>query len=174
MATPQQVIGVFDSNNNQLFADAEAVRALVKPVAKVMKHPLEDGTKTTDHIVFEPVEIELSVILKPATVDDTYQQIKSQYLSATTVTIVTLTDSYENMLMEGQPYDQTPEMIDTVAIGMKFSEAIFVQAQYAQLPAAAVKKKSDASTVKTGQKNPTDANTGQSSAAYSLIFGSGQ
>ncbi len=171
MASAQEVVGVFDQDGNQLFVNATAIRALVNPSAKVMKHPLEDGASTTDHIVFEPVRIKLSVIPKPDGYQDTWQEMLAQFKAATTVTVQTKTDSFDSMLMQGLPFDETPEMFDTIAVAADFEEAIFVQAQYKQLPASAVKKKSNASTVKTGAKQPTDASPKQNSTAFDLIFG---
>jgi len=49
----------------------------------------------------------------------------------------------------------------------------FVTPQYAPLPASNVKKSSNASTVKGGQKQGQEASPKKSSAAYDLIFGSG-
>lgn len=172
MAQTVEVIGIYDASGNQLFPDAESIRALVKPTAKVMKHPLESGASTVDHFVIEPVTIELSVIPKPETFQDTFQQIKAQFLTKTTVTVVTRADVYSSMLMDGYPYDETAEMFDTDAIGVKLTEANFVMAQYGQLPASMVKTPSNASTVKTGQKSTNGATQAQTSTAYDLIFGS--
>jgi hypothetical protein len=168
MAQSQDVVGVFDSNGNELFPNARAIRALVNPPARAMKHPLETGASVTDHIVFDPIQIELGVILDPVDYQDTYQQILNLFKAPQTVTILTKTSSYQNMLMTAPPYDEVPEMFDTIAVAMKFEEAIFVQAQYAQLPATSVAKKSNASTVKTGQQTATPAtpDAAQSIASY--------
>lgn len=173
-STQEDVVGVFDSSFNQLFADAEAMRALIKPEAEIAKHPLETGGTFSDNIVFLPVEIELSVIPKPDGYQDTYQQIKAAFLAAGLVSVQTKADTYANMMIYKIPRDETPEMFDTAAIAISLREFQQVTAQFQQLPQSSVKKPSNASTVQTGQKTSTTANpTGaQSSAAYDLIFGS--
>jgi hypothetical protein len=172
-SSAQDVVGVFDDNLNQLFADARSIRATVTERSKIMEHPVESGATISDHVVDHPTEIELSVVLTPATYPDTYQQIKTTWLAKTTVTVVTKTDTYDNQLIFEIPHDETPEMFNTVAVAIKLRQVIMVDAQYAQLPASSVKKSSNASTVKTGQKNPAPATPSQNSAAYDLIFGSG-
>jgi len=169
----EDVVGVFDDTGAQLFEDARAVKALVRIRAKIMEHPLESGAVIADHIVFQPNEIDLAVIPRPANYRDTFQQIVAAYKAKKTVTVQTKTDTYANMAIEGMPYDLTSDMFDTVAVGLRLRQAIFVQAQFAQLPPAQVKKKSNASTTKTGQKVAAPANNTQSSAAFDLIFGSG-
>lgn len=169
----EDVVGVFDDAGAQLFEDARAVRALINIRAKIMEHPLESGAVIADHIVFQPTEIELAVIPRSGTYRDTFQQIATAYKAKKTVTVQTKTDTYSDMAIEAMPYDQTSEMFDTVAVGLKLRQAIFVEAQFAQLPPAKVKKKSNSSTSKTGQKTGQAATNGQSSAAFDLIFGSG-
>lgn len=166
------VVGVFDSNFNQLFPDARAMRALVKPSAKLPEHPVEDGSTITDNIIYLPIQIDLSMILLPATYKDTYKQVINLFKQAQTVTIQTTADTYPNMVLQDPPHDENPDMIDTATMALKFREFQFVTAQYQQLPATAVKKPSNATTVKTGQKTGTTATPAQSSIAFDLIFGS--
>lgn len=171
-AAAQDVVAVFDDAGNQLFADARSVRAVINERAKPATHPVETGGTIGDNVVDLPTTIELSVILRPGGFRDTYQQIKAAYKARNLLSVQTKTDTYDNMLLHDFPHDETPEMFNTVAVGIKLTEFILVEPQYAQLPATQVKKKANASTVQTGQQNPTPATTKQQSAAFSLIFGS--
>lgn len=166
------VVGVFDEDFNQLFPDARAIRALVREGSKLMRHPVESGVTITDHRILNPNEVQLSVILRPENYTDTFQDIRAKYLEAKVLSVQTKTGSYSNMLIEDMPHDETSDMADTVAIGLKLTEVQFVTAQYAQLPEKQVKKKSNASTVKTGQKQASTPTPKQNSAAYDLIYGS--
>jgi hypothetical protein len=168
----QDLVGVFDDSYSQLFADARPMRALVRESSKLMQHPLETGATVADHRVFLPIQIEIPLVLTPETYQDTFQQIRDAFQQLTVLSVQTKARTYDNMLIEEMPHDEEPEMYDTVTVGLKLLEAKFVQAQYAQLPASKVKKKSNSSTVKTGQKQGGTPTTGQSSAAYDLIFGS--
>jgi hypothetical protein len=167
------VVGVFDANLNQLFADARPIKAMVKPDSKFMDHPGESGITITDHRVFEPVEIELSMILKAATFRDTYQQVKTAYVGLTALSVQTKADTYANMYIIAMPHDEDPDLFDTISLALKLREVNFVVAQYAQLPASLVSNKSNSSTVKTGQKTAAPATPGQESILHSLLFGNG-
>ncbi len=167
----QDVIGVFDSNLNQLFPNARSVRAMISPKSKGAQHPLETGGTFGDNVVDLPVTIELSVIIDPADLRNTYQQIKAAKAARNLLLVQTTVDTFSNMMILDIPFDQTAEMFDTVAVAIRLEEFILVNAQYAQLPASSVKKKSNASTVDTGQKNSTPATPAQTSAAYDLFFG---
>ena len=168
--SPQDVVGIFDESFNQLFQTAEAMRALVNEDAKAMEHPMESGAVNTDHIVFLPTEIELSLILNPDDAPDVYQQIKAKWKAAETVSVQTKVDTYTSMLITKCPHDEESEMFDTIGIGVKLRQIIIVTAQYAKLPAKSTKKASNASTTKTGQKQPTPASAPKTSAAYDLLF----
>lgn len=170
----QDVVGVFDDDFKQLFVMARPMRALIRDQSKLMVHPIETGGVIADHRVFEPIGIILEMILDPEEYKDTYQQIKSAYQSNSKLTVQCRVDSYSDMVILAMPHDESAEILDTVAVGLKLEQAIFVDPQYQQLPPSKVKKSSNSSTAKTGQKQPKDASASQSSAAYDLIFGSGK
>lgn len=174
LSAAQDVVGVFDEDFNQLFVMARPLRALVRDGSKLMKHPIETGGTIVDHRVFEPIGIELSMILSPAEFQNTYQEIKSAYTGNSKLIVQTRVDTYADMVILEIPHDETGEMADTIAMGLKLEQAIFVDPQYAQLPPSKVKKSSNSSTAKTGQKQGTAASDSQNSAAYDLIFGSGK
>ena len=167
----QDVVGIFDEDFNQLFETSEAMRALVNETAKAMEHPMESGAVNTDHIVFLPTEISLSIILDSEDYRDVYQDIKAKWKAAATLSVQTKTDTYTSMLIVACPHDEETDMFDTVGIGVKLRQIIVVTAQYSKLPAKSVKKPSNSSTTKTGQKTPTPASAPKTSAAYDLIFG---
>lgn len=173
MSATQDVVGVFDASLNQLFVDARPIKAMIKPTSKFMDHPGETGITITDHRIFQPVEIELSLILKAATFRDTYQQIKAAYIALTALSVQTKADTYSNMYIIDMPHDEDPELFDTISLALKLREVNLVTAQYAQLPASQVAKKSNSSTTKTGQKNAGQATQGQESILHQLFFGGG-
>ena len=165
------VVGVFDQDFQQLFQLARPMRALIREGSKLMEHPVESGGTITDHRVILPVSIELHMILAPEEYQDTFQQIKSAFKELKTLSVQTKADTYSDMLIEEIPHDESPDFFDTVAVALRLKQVILVDAQYAQLPAKEVKKKSNASTVKTGQKQPKTPTTKKTSAAYDLIYG---
>lgn len=175
MSDPTEIVAILDDNYNELFnSSSQVLRALVREGAKLMKHPLETGETIADHIVFEPVGIEISLILDRTQYIDNFQEIKSLYKAATKLTIQTRVETYDDMYILEIPHDESAAMADTVAVAVKFEQAIFVNPQYQQLPPSKVAKSSNSSTAKTGQKQGSDASSSQSSAAFDLIFGSGK
>lgn len=176
MSAAVDVVGVFDSNLAQLFQTARPIKAMVKEESKLMEHPGETGVSITDHRIFQPVEIELSLILKPEGYRDTYAQIKAAYTQLTPLSVQTKTGTYANMYVLAMPHDEDPDFFDTVAIALKLREVILVAAQFSQLPAGQVAagangSKSNSSTVKTGQKTTTPATPQQESILHGIFFG---
>lgn len=155
------VVGVFDQNFNQLFSQATSMKVTVSESSELMKHTLEDGAKITDHAVFDPNTIELSVMVSGQFYRSIFQQIKQVYKSRTIVTIQTKADSYENMVISKMPHDEDPEMFDAIIIAISLEEARFTTPQYGTLPPAKVANKSQASTVDKGQQQTAPANDEQ-------------
>ena len=147
-------VAVFDQEYNQLFRDARGIKAEVKEQAKVMEHPIESGAVITDHRIILPVEIELSVILLPASYQDTYKAIRSYYLNGTLLVIQTRTAIYENMLIQGIPHDETPEQYDVISLTISLRQALFV------IPAGNIAplNPEDSNTVDRGQQGISPAN----------------
>ena len=172
------VVGVFDDQFNQVFSNARPIKAMVNESAKAMEHPVETGVTITDHRIILPTEIELSVLVTNSASGQeyrsVYQQIKQLWLNATLLTVQTRTGSYPNMLITDIPHDETADMFDAIAIGIKLKEVLFVEAKFGTLPPTAVKNKSKASTVDRGEQQTTTATPAENqSIAYGWIFGNG-
>lgn len=168
----QDVVAVFDTDFNQLFPDARPMKATVKEIAKLMKHPVETGATITDHRIIMPIGITLAMVCTPATYPDTYNQIKQVFLGNATVQVQTNTGLYSNMLIGKMPHDETIEHFDTIAISLELEEVQFVTAQTSALPDAPVNggnKNGKAAT--TTETSAATGNVQKSTAAYSLLYG---
>lgn len=164
------VVGIYDQGYNQLFRTARPIKATVKEPSKAMQHPIESGGTVADHIVFMPVEIELSMILLPEEFQSTYEQIRQAYRSATLFTVQTATGAYDNMWIVDLPHDETPDLYGTVALALKLEEVKFVTAQFQKM--TAVKSASNASTQNNGAKQAAAATEPQTAAAKkSFLYG---
>lgn len=168
------VVGIFDQNYNQVFRTARPIKATVKEPSKAMKHPIESGGTVADHIVFLPVQIELSLVLAPDEYRNTYEQIRQTYKSATLLTVQTNVGAYENMWIVDLPHDETPEMFGTISIGLRLEEVKFVEAQFQKMPTSTVKSAANSSTQNNGAKQTGEAtaaqtNSAKSSFAYDLL-----
>lgn len=169
----QDVVGVFDNNFNQLFVDARAITASVKETVKLMKHPVELGAEITDHRVIEPIQIQLSMILTPETLTDTYDRIRVLKTFNQTVQVQTKTNYYPSMMLSAMPHKEDTEHFDTITIQLSFEEVRFVKVSTSPLPVVNSGNK-NAHTSSTTDAAKTTEKTTKSSAAYSLIYGKGK
>ncbi len=152
--TQRDVVAVYDSSWNQVFPLARAMKINVLPTSKLMDHPIEDGATRTDFRIFNPTEIELSVICTSRQYKSVYQQIKSAYLSGDVFFVTSKADTYSNMMIQAMPHDEIPDMFDVISVAIKMRQVILVATQYQPLPAAQVQDPNDQSTVNTGATTP--------------------
>lgn len=175
-------VAVYDQSFVQVFPGATIVNAVVKEDSLVMQHPLETGASIIDHKVTLPVEIELSLILKPldfnpqisrngiqlnfASYRDTYQAIRQLFLNATLLTVQTKASTYNNMLISAMPHEESTDVFNTITIALKLREALFVTPQTESLIPKAT---SSNNTVARGQIQPVVATVPQTAAATHAI-----
>lgn len=165
------VTGVFNSQYAQLFPQARAVKATVNRPAKMFSHPLEDGASRVDHKIFDPVEIELLVLLTGFDYKNTYRQIVTAFKSNELWTVQTRLDSYPNMTIAALPHEEVPDMLDVTAIAIRLQETQLFSAQFQALPPRAVERPRDASTAKRGEQNASEGGS-KGSVAYRILYGS--
>lgn len=153
----QDVLAVLDADLNQVFADARAIKATIARGSKAMEHPLETGATITDHRIILPVGIELALILSSEDYAAVYQQVRDLFIKGTLLTVQTRVDSFPSMLIEKMPHDESPDMLDGVALALSLKEALFVEPQFSTLKVEKVAKPKDSTTVKRGQQQPTES-----------------
>lgn len=125
-ANNADVVGVFDQiSMQQVFANTRPVRATVKETSKVMDYPVETGATLSDHHIINPTEIEIAFILTAQNYSD-YQQMRTAWTNATTLSIQTRTGVYSNMIIWNMPHVEEPEMFDAITLSVMFREVIFV------------------------------------------------
>lgn len=150
------VVAILDSNLLQVFETARPVKASVKEDSKVPDHPLETGASTSDHIIFLPVEIEISMMLTGDEVRTVYQQIKAAFKAGQLFTVQTRSDSYKNMLIQGMPHEEATDMFNVLPLAFKLRNIVFIQPQYAALKA---RKPKNTTKVDRGEQQATPATT---------------
>lgn len=162
------VVAIVDPDSGlQLFTSAEAMKANVGPLSKIMDHPLEDGSPVSDYKIILPITIDLIMLVNAASYDGTYQQITQAFQDSTFLTVRTNADTFENMVIEGLPHDETPEMFGMLSIGLRLREIQLVTVQYQALTSSDVANTNDQSTVNTGEQQPqTNNSTAYDAANY--------
>lgn len=169
LSSAADVVGVYLSDFTQVFRNARPMKASVKPNSKLMEHPLDDGSTIIDHRVILPTEIELYLFLGGFEGRNTYSEILSLWNNAQLLTVQTKTSSYPNMLIESPPYDEDPELFDSIIVTLKLRQAQFYTATTGQLqPLNPVNNDtSDRGTIQPG--TPTAEQTTRSSTLFDLF-----
>ena len=175
MTTTVDVTGVFTPEFVQVFASARSVNASVFVSSKLMEHPVENGSARTDFRIIVPVEVTLGVILDPENYKQTYAQVRTIFNAGDSLTVQTKSASYQNMMIQEMPHEESPDYFDTLVMTIKLKEVILVQTRYLALPAKKVKNKNKQSTKKKGQQTPktpapASAEAKKSSSLLSRIF----
>lgn len=163
----QDVVAVLKSDFSQVFEKARAIKATVMRSAKVMEHPLETGSSIVDHRIVLPTTIELALILSSEDYRAVYQQVADLFKRGELLTVQTRVESFASMLIEKMPHDETPEMLDGVALALTLKEAQFVQPQFSQLR---VRQARDSNTVQRGQQQPISTPPARKQSVLSGFF----
>jgi hypothetical protein len=166
------VVAIVDPDSGlQLFTSAEAMKANVGPLSKIMDHPLEDGSPVSDYKIILPITIDLVMLVNAASYDGTYQAITQAFQDSTFLTVRTNANTYEDMVIEGLPHDESPEMFGMLQIGLRLREIQLVTVQYQALGAQDVANANDQSTVNTGEQQPQSSNNSAAFDIAKYMFG---
>lgn len=129
------VVQVIDQQTmRQVFSAARPLRAEVRELAKVSKYPLETGSISADNRVSLPTEINLLVFIPADAYASVYPQIRNAWLGATLLSVQTRTGVYKNMVLEGIPHLEEPEMFTGITMELKLSEFIQVSSSASSSP----------------------------------------
>ena len=154
------VVAVVDPDSGeQLFTAAAVMKANVGPSSKIMDHPLEDGSPVSDYKVILPIVMELALLVDSQDFDFTYAQITDAFQDSTFLTVRTNADTFDDMVIEAMPHDETPEMYGMLAISLRLREINLITVQYQALPASQVEQPTDQSTINRGEQQPQQANS---------------
>ena len=102
------------------------MRINVRPSARMIHHPVEDGGKRFDNKVIEPVVITATCRLK----FDEYQEISFDFNEMLTnrdykfYSIITKIETYENLSLTPCPHGELPEKFDVYDFELQFTEVI--------------------------------------------------
>lgn len=160
-----EVSGIFDADFNPKFESSTSMKIDVNRPARLMRHPLENGSQITDHIVFDPIEIEVILVFTGDDMRNGYEEVVQSFLIGELLTVQTKVGSFENMVMDGVPHEETSDMLDALTVSLRMIEARFIEVIYTPLP----RKASNSPTVKRGEQTAKP----KQSVAYSLFGGKG-
>lgn len=154
---------ILDADGNRLFAEAIALRVSVSREAKVMEHPVESGSTIVDHMVVQPVKIELSIILPRAAYKAGYASLAATFNAARLLTVQTRADTFVNMLIERIPHEETPDQFDVIPVAVTLREVKLITPTYTRVKVNPKRNAKSAGTKKRGEqqsKEVTEENKG--------------
>ena len=156
MADITPVIILDNDTLQELWTGSDIMRVSVNESSKATRYAVEDGTSRNDHVIQNPTEIAISMVLA-GEVARLFQLLKQTYLERKLVTIQTKTDVYANMLVEEIPHEQDAGMTDGVTVDVRFVEWREVVPEYGELTMNRVANPNQSDTVKRGSQATSEA-----------------
>ena len=152
-----QNITIYEQEKNeQILTGLQFLDGSAQIDKKLMEHPKEDGTLITDHIVNEPTQVSLQVLL--ADDDSTgLNELKDLYENSTPVIIKIKNELHTNLVMSGKPMKADRDHYNYTVYDLAFKEVQEAVTLYVKMTVPQVKKKAAASKVNTGHKNISTA-----------------
>lgn len=166
LSTSEQLTGIFDNDTyEQLFTDAICLKTSLKDTSQLMTHPLEDGSKTADHQVFDLIKISMILQLSKINYNIVFENIDTAYRSSTLLTIQTKVNVYKNMLIESKPHVESSQ--SGVIINLDLTQFDVSSTDTVYNP----KFDKDKSTSKKGVQNGVSVSSQQQSTILQKIVG---
>lgn len=163
----QDVVAILRADTSaQVIAGARPMRASVYEGSRVMEHPVETGSLEADHVVSDPTEIDMPVMV---TDQATWEELRQLYDDRTLLTIQTKRAVYTPMVLMEMPHEDTAAVMDKTPVNLRLRRVVFVSTVYTGLAPAKVANKAQASTVKKGAQQTTKASPAQEAKAAPAV-----
>ena len=118
------LVAILDAESfEQLFAATNPMRVSVREEKKVTKFQVEDGSERSDHVVRLATEIGVDLMIEDEFARNMYLQLQQAWRDNKLVIVQTKVASYESMLIESMPHDETPEMGNGIAMPVRLTGA---------------------------------------------------
>lgn len=169
MADITPVIILDNDTLQDLWVGSDIMHVSVTETSKATRYAVEDGTSRNDHVIQNPTEISISMVLA-GEVARLFQLLKQTYLERKLVTVQTKTDVYTNMLVEEIPHEQDAGMTDGVTVDVRLVEWREVKPEYGELTAAKVAQPRQSDTVKRGSQATSEAPPEKRKSVLRSIF----
>lgn len=143
-----------------IFAAANIMSLHVRPRIDYPEHPLETGTMITDHLVLQPVEITVNVILEKNDYRTVYNDIQNYYYAGKLIGVFARSGGYANMAIREMPHEENPDMYDALSMEITLKEIILVTPAQGTMTAGNQRDAQNANAIQQGQKTPGSGITG--------------
>lgn len=166
----------------------EQVLVAMRPMAsstyetgELMEHPVEDGSLIADHLVLNPTETELQMIVNAEDIPSVIDEARQLHLDGELLTAQTRTGSIFNMVITGLPRDERPDALDSPTVVLRLRQARFITPEYGEIRTTQAARPAQASTRQRGQQQArpattrtTGAETQQRGSVLYRLFGGGR
>lgn len=169
MADITPVIILDNDTLEELWAGSDIMRVPVNESSKATRYKVEDGTSRNDHVIQNPTEITISMVLV-GEVARLFQLLKQTYLEKKLVTVQTKVDVYTGMLVEEIPHDEDAGMTDGVTVDVRLVEWREEAPEYGELTMAKVAQPRQSDTVKRGSQATSEASPEKRQSVLRSIF----
>lgn len=145
-------IYVQDSNVEAL-VNAKIFEGSATVDKKLMEHPKENGTVITDHVIDDPSQVNIQLLIED---DDatTINELMDYYRNSTVLTVKIKNEVFSNLIINSKPLSASSDHYDSTVYNLAFKEVQEAITQYVEMPQDQVKNATNAGRVKTGQKQP--------------------
>lgn len=170
----EDVVMVLDpSTGDQVLTSAHLMKCNVLRGSRVMDHPLENGSIVSDYRIVLPIEIEMGILVDSTDGTDTYDELLTLFNNATFLTVQTNAGTFDNLIIENTPHDETPDMFGILQLTVRFREILLVTVQFQALAPTDVAVSSDASTIQRGEQTPSTTVLQDIVSGVQNVFSSG-
>lgn len=116
-STDYTTIAVLDNDTlAPLFESSHPMRVSVIDEKEPTVWQVETGEERSDHVVDKAIEVAIDFVLANENDVAQFNEMQDTYAGLKLVTIQTRMRSYENMLMQAMPHDETAEIGATVSV----------------------------------------------------------
>ncbi len=147
-----QNISVYDQDENQqILTGLQFLDGSVQDDKKLMEHPKENGTMVVDHVIDDPIQVTLQVLMSD---DDStsLNELQDLYKNSTPVIIKMKNELHSNLVMSSKPMKADSGHYNKTVYDLTFKEIQEAVTLYVKMSVPQVKNKKDASKVNTGHK----------------------
>lgn len=138
-------------NNSEVFLKVQYLEGSVSDDIKVMEHPKEDGATVVDHVVDDPKTANIRLLVYDNDTES-MNEILNYFKNRTKLTLKIKNEIYSNFIISAKPLKADVEHYDKTVYDLTFKEVMEAKTVYVKMSVPKVKKKTNASKVKTGQK----------------------
>lgn len=162
------VVAIYNQETKiKLFENAKILKAQIKESSTAMTHPVETGVTVTDHLIVNPTEISMSLMLNSSDYKTVYASINKARISGTFLSIQTKSTIYKNIIITDMPHDENADTFNAIPLALRMKEVFIVVPTVIKIPKP--KNPQHGNTVNKGTQQGTKKES-LALSAYKGIF----